>query len=281
LVNKLASTLEEIFYIDEHSNDADDPKMARHLNDLIEKVASAERHLWSQKAKSLEAESELSTNHWTEPPVGLSLERLIRFHMTEVPVRTKKLKKCTAEVRICLPERPQDVDESRGRLWYAKVLRTSQFQSGPGLKTTTDSFYYVFHNLQWRRLAQDQVQQFHAALDSMAPELRMFCLLKAEANMGVKLDWKGIQAALADGLEMELLTERDIQKYNDEMLAFALGMARQQEAGMNPKAAAAAAQRLLSTKVIMPPRHVMAGLSEYGIMKPSPVWAQFMDDGNE
>jgi hypothetical protein len=283
LVDKLAETLDEIIHMAEQAEagcDDDDPTMVQHLSGLIEKLASTERQLWSKNSESDEAEGENKTeqytNHWTEPPVGLSLDRLIRYHLSDVPVRTYRLQKCTAEVRLCLPERPQDVDESRGRIWYAKLLRTVTTKSSS--TPHSEFFYYMYHDLNWRRLTQEEIPFYYLARDSMAPEVRMFCLLKAEANMGVKLDWRGVQEALADGVELELLTEHDVKTYNQQMLNVAKDCVREEGDNMTHKELMAAAEQLLKTKLIVPPRGVMAGLSDCGIMKPSPVWAEFMED---
>lgn len=313
LVRRLSESLRHIFHIDAAAKEGYDHGEDT-LQQLIEQVADDARRLWQQKPKTPTGRPPKHPeykNSWEEPPVGLSLERLLRVHVQDVALRTFGVQSCNADVRLCVPQVPSEMDGTSSRLWYAKVLRTMRVRDssayGPhgeleaeldractadqpmlggngsarmsyATVDKSEFYYYVFHDMLWTRL--DDPEPFDHAVAELSPMLRLFCLLKTEANMGIKLRWPKILEALNDGAEMGLLTNEDVKRYTWKMQHYAQSL--MQEDGrvkdMAHEEVKKATDRLLTRKLLMAPRHVMAGLCEIGAIEMSNLFEDFMDE---
>lgn len=285
VINKLVEVMHKILHIDQQHQDG---KAEEHHHKQLEKaIASLAEHtrlVWEQRPEDVAGDEyaidgHKYTNHWQDPPPGLSIERLRKFHMSSSPVRTYKLKSVEADVHICVPQVPREVDQERGRRWYAKIVRTTIFDSAAE-KAHEDAYYYSYEPKMLTWAPMPDPADFYHAVEALAPELQLFALLKAEANMGTNIRWKGIQMALKDGVEMMLIKEEQVQQYNNHMMEFAYEMLEEgghvdmpdMDSGMQ-----AQAERFLGEFAQMP-RGVMAMLSELGFVKTSPVWKEFMED---
>lgn len=315
VIFKLVEVMQKILHIDQQTQEGrGEEHHEKQLMKAIESLAAHTRSVWEQRPDDVagdeyEVEGHKYNNHWEDPPIGMSLERLKKYHMSHDPVRTYRLKTCEAEVHMCVPQVPSEVDPERGRLWYTKIIRTTVFddssvtvsefdghghdpvvEGGPDKARyrrsackprvmTQDPYYYMFEpkKLAWTPMP-DPIGFYHA-VETLAPELQLFALLKSEANMGMDIRWKGIQMALQDGVEMQLIKDEHVHKYNDHMMEFAHemlvegGHVDMQDMDVDTK------QHALDFLGKFPqmPRGVMAMLSELGFVKTSPVWKEFME----
>lgn len=283
VISKLAEVMNQILHIDQEvQHHGCDGRHEKKLMKAIESLAEHTRLVWEQRPEDdagdeYEVDGHHYTNHWEDPPTGLSIERLKKFHFSRSPVRTYKLKSCEADVHMCVPQVPKEVDPERGRLWYAMVMRTTIFAGED--KAHEDAYYYSYEPKMLTWVSMPDPHVFYHAVETMAPELQLFALLKSEANMGTDIRWNGIQMALHDGVEMKLLTDAQLKKYNHYMMEFAHemlvegGHVDMEDMDNDMKAHA---EKFLKEFSQMP-RGVMAMLSELGFVKTSPVWKEFME----
>jgi Ca2+-binding EF-hand superfamily protein len=280
-IETIAKVMGQIFMIDEmaaEGHETCETSLLKH----IETLSQHAKGMYNVQKQEQQQDDETSEypNHWAEPPVGLSLDRLVKFHLADVRVRTFKLKSCNAEVRLCVPQVPSEVKGSR--LWYAKVQRTTLYENSPNGIPNKETFYYEYHDLSWSRSSESV---FNHAVETMPKEILLFCLFKTEANMGVKLSWKGIQSGFEDALEMGLLKEMHVNQYNKMMMEMAHDAMEDEGTHMDLEDMDMChkehAEKLLHQRVQMAPRLVMAGLADMKIVAPSRVWDEFMNDGQE
>jgi len=125
------------------------------------------------------------------------------------------------------------------------------------------TYYYEYLDLNWKEI--NNPEPFNQALENTAPDVRIFGLLKAEANMGIKLGWRGIMEALNHATDMQLLDQDQVQKYRKHMIDKSSRQMKTE--GMHPDLhymnadIEQAAEDLLKRKFVIRPRHVMATLA--------------------
>jgi Ca2+-binding EF-hand superfamily protein len=253
----------------------DDEDGAELLQGFLAKLATSTRTFAEATSGKGGATGE---NHWSEPPVGLNVEKLRALHMKLNPLNVRMVETSVWEVLV-LPLLGVD-KESGKRTWCGEVVRRITYKSGK-LKVEQPS-YYVFMpaNYSWVETCQvEGTEKFDNALKSLAPELGLFCLLKTEANFGIQLAWPGILNALEGGVDMGLITQEQYDSYESAMKSGAKDnlkesghLAHQDTAAEIDKSI----QDFLAT-VSLRPRVVMATLSELGIVKIRPEWADFVN----
>jgi len=248
------------------------------LQKIIENISNASRHLYNvegQGNNELKGEHHY-TNRWSEPPVGINIDKVKRTHMALVKHPIREVESWHVEA-YCVPEaEPERSASSTSRRWLACV-RSKVKHKGKADEVSIPPHVYVFSDLKWAlQCGETAVKEFEDSVQSLPPELRLFCLLKTQANFGVKISWCDIEAALHRAGDMGFIDEAQRTKYLnhvkaevrrnmfDEGLAAGLEQAEQEEV----------IQRLLS-KLSFIPRHVMATMSSLGIYKASSVWADF------
>jgi hypothetical protein len=190
---------------------------------------------------------------------------------------------------LCVPEvEERPGHHGYGRMWIACV--TASIQRKDGQEFPKGSYYYQFHDLKWEELSSSRFEdtqaaesRFKASLQSLPPELRLFCLLKTEANFGRKLTWASIHTALNHAVQRGFLDQDGMDKYlacvESQVLNQAIndGTAADFRSGISQKEKI----RELCDKLVLAPRSVMAVMSEVGIFKVSSVWADFMQQDIE
>ena len=72
----------------------------------------------------------------------------------------------------------QGSDHPKG-LWASTLVKPCEVTMKDGKVRSDDPVYYEFVSLSWNKTA-DAVVKFHHSYEAMPPELRMFCLLKAQ-----------------------------------------------------------------------------------------------------
>merc|ERR1712070_335587 len=95
----------------------------------------------------------------------------------------------------------------------------------------------------------------------------------------------GIQSAFEDAVEMGLLAQRNVASYNK--LMFEMAHDAMEDEGIHVDLESMdlcqkeAAEKILHQRVRMAPRLVMVALADMKIVPRSPVWDEFMHDGEE
>merc|ERR1712151_185719 len=101
------------------------------LESLVHKLATVERGFEDAVEDAKEDEDEQhdeakKKQSWTEPPVGLNVQRLKGIHSTLCPLNMKKFKDVVYGI-ICLPS-PENYDDPQTRVWLAEVVRKVTFK---------------------------------------------------------------------------------------------------------------------------------------------------------
>jgi Ca2+-binding EF-hand superfamily protein len=285
LIPNLAKQLLRVYKLSEQDAHEIDETNSKVLERLIDNIASATSDLWNTEKA---AKSQLKTrgffpNRWTEPPVGLNVKRLLTFHMKLVPGIMMGVEKIDLQVLV-LPQCPDDPDEPmqrEGRVWLAQIVQSVTLKSGKVQKE--EPCYYFFSDLQWRAIEalEDAQPIFKTAVDKMAPELRVFCMLKTECNFGVKMKWDQILKALGTCIEFGWLTQEGLELYTSAMESMAVELLRQDQANSQDpdqfEIDTVSVGKKLQAYVKVAPRGVMAKLSDLGIFEVNSVWGDFMD----
>mmetsp|Transcript_5266 Transcript_5266/g.15578 ORF Transcript_5266/g.15578 Transcript_5266/m.15578 type:complete len:479 (-) Transcript_5266:56-1492(-) len=274
LVPALARQLNRVFKISEASEEGRlsgfDQNVLMHI---IKNVATFSRDMYNDREagrNSIRGKPHY-TNRWSEPPVGLNVSRLKGFHVKLVPLPTG-VDAVDLSV-LCVPE---PADMAGPRRWLARLKRIVRYKSGR--QDFDDPFYYFYDNLNWSQGRGETAAEFETALEQLPPELRIFCVLKTEANFGVKMSWPSVQAAMAAIKSMGLLTEQQHELYNNHMSAMVRNTLHQCDmmADLQDKNEIRRTVEALRAKSIQAPRAVMAALAELGILKVSSAWADVL-----
>lgn len=279
VLTSLITALKQIFYIDEKdANQGATPSDHLELVHTIKEVLSAARQLWD-KVDLTESEpvSDPYPNKWCVPPVGISAKRLVQQNLKEYSIRTFQVKESHADVKLCLPGDPEEHKDGRHK-WYAKVQRTTLLKSCTDGTPVVTAYFYEYADLSWTEM--EDAKPFNNAVEKMAPDVRLFCLLKTEANMGVKIGWRGIMDALTSGVEMSLINQEGLQKYRKHMIekSYRQMKAEGMAADMTADVELAAENRLKRDLCgLIRPKHVMASLAELSIIEMRPLWKEFWD----
>jgi len=236
------------------------------LEDALQKLVESTQALRG----AIRDKTVVEKSAWTEPPAGLSVERLKRRHLSMAPVNMQRVSKMSWKI-LCVPMQG-DYEDPEARIWLAEILRNVEWKSGKATAEAPEYYAYDRQNLSWAVVSKDGTQQFQDILAKLSPGIGVFCLLKTEANLGIKISWLGIQSALEASVDKGFITQEQLSKLNEYMRGFAR---KQVECPGSEEARTKAADEYLSASVSMRPRNVMATLSKLGIVGSDPVWEDF------
>jgi len=214
---------------------------------------------------------------WSEPPTGLSVDRLKASHMGWYPVNTKRVAHVHWEI-LCIPL-PGDYDDPQDRIWSAELVRKLDWKDGKTSKEEPEYYVYERKTFSWAPVSDKSTKVFHDTFDDLKPGIGVFCLLKTSANFGTKIVWSGIRSAIEGAVDMKLISEVQAKTFFDYMINVATQAQRAE--GMvddeTPKERAdALAEEWLSSPVfVVRPREIMATLSELRIVEIDPAWEDF------
>jgi Ca2+-binding EF-hand superfamily protein len=274
LVNSMQG-LQRVIKMAEQGQLSDDEDGGAVLMQFLEKLANSTRSFHEAvEAKATGAEE----NHWSEPPVGLNVEKLKALHMKLNPLNVRQVDKSVFEVLV-LPM-PGTCEESGKRTWCGEVVRRITYKSGK-LKVEMPSYYVFQHeNYSWIETCKCAgADKFDVGLKGLAPELGLFCLLKTEANFGTKLSWAGILNALEGGVDMGFIDQEVYDKYEKQMANSVrenLNSAGHFSHHETEEETIKHVQEFMASKIQLAPRMVMATLSEMGVIKIRAEWAEFV-----
>jgi len=259
---------------------AEELEQTKVLNRLLENLAKTARELEEALGGDSDPVDRAHPNVWTEPPIGMSVQRLKGTHMMCAPLKPSSVEDVSFEI-LCVPC-PGGQKDPSCRRWYGEVVRRVKTKSGQ--HTVERPAYYIYHaeSFRWKPLWDSK--EFDRALDQLAPELALFCLLKTEADFGDHLHWAGIQKALKQAADMDLIDRSQIGEFEayieDEVrqMYAARGLLCAASPTACPRSAGDLVLEFL-TKLRLRPRLVMAKLSELGTVAVSSVWKDFMHSG--
>ncbi|CAE7807489.1 CML25 [Symbiodinium necroappetens] len=283
LLPALARQLKRVFKFDEQGEkDGREECDSRVLQKIVDNLAKMCMEIWSKKAeeetkakdiKTFMGKARHYTNRWTEPPVGLNVKKLkAKFLATESCTRVTENMDLDLMVIPVLAE-GDDVNP-RSRIWLAQIIQKVTMKDGKVRED--DPVYYEFESLSWHK-TDEAMEKFHTALDALPPELRMFSLLKAEADFGTKITWEQVEKVLNRCLGHGVLTATQISEYTSSM-ELRVTKALKDEDLLSGMSAEESKKKIRDSllAVSQRPQDIMAMLSDLKIFKVSSVWADFM-----
>jgi len=283
LLPALARQLKRVFKFEEEEemNACD----SRVLQRIVDNLAKFCIEIWSekeeikQKAKpmlALTGKARHYTNRWSEPPVGLNTKKLkAKYLATESCVSGKVLNENIDLDLMVIPELLEGDDENpRNRVWLAQIIQKVTMKDGK--VRSDDPVYYEFVSLAWNKTAE-AVFKFHKSYDAMPPELRMFSLLKAEADFGSKLTWSQLDRVFSRSKSHGILTGSQHEEYISAMELRVTKALKEEDllTGLDKVETTKKIQENL-LGVTQRPQEVMALLSDLKMFQVSSVWADFM-----
>lgn len=270
LAEQLASTFEHMQMAEEGYIQEKD---AHVLKNVINKLADSARAL----GKGMTEKKETVKPCWSDPPIGLSVERLKSAHMALIPLNTRRVDKIVWEI-LCLPMQGGDWEDPEERIWLAEVVRRVQWKTGKS--TTEEPEYYAYDRktFSWAPICDKSEVIFQDTFEDLSPGIGIFCLIKTAANFGQEVNWEEVENALEGAVDMSLITNVELGKFNDYMMSVANQALRADgmiDNDMSPENQARYVQEWLSEKFKARPREVMATLSDLRIVKVEAAWADF------
>jgi len=287
LTSKLAETLTKARKIVEGAEaGTDGTDYTPLLEQVLKSLADATRNFHDELAEEPPPIS-AGMDGWTEPPVGISVERLKKAHMARAPLRMKNVTKVEFEV-ICVPIKGYE-DKPSSRVWLAEVERKVLYRNGKTILERPAYYYYQRKTFKWWPLTSSQeieedtgmvgcCPEFEASLKALPEEIALFCMLKTEADFGKKLDWAGILKVLENGQDYEIITLEECDQYVRHMEGVVLSMMRHEDMvadHASEEQTMRHVREFLDKEVELRPREVMATLSELKIMKVNQLWKSF------
>jgi len=242
------------------------------LEKLLENLASSARSFEDTMMRASK-----TAHGWTEPPTGLSVERLKTAHMKYVPLHLGRVREVKFEV-LCVPMGDEFADPE-SRIWLGEVLRKVVYKSGKITVEAPSYYAYKRDDFSWKPMIASRSSAmapggtlFEEALQALTPEIRLFCLLKTEANFGYELNWEMILRSLESAADMELITRGQTQDYIHWMEKKARSLLQARK----PKIEERHVQDFLRAKIKLRPRAVMGHLTSLGFVQRCPVWEAFV-----
>jgi hypothetical protein len=267
--DQLANSLRETFLYIEQSDAGHGER------DVLERKIMELTESSKTLAKGMREKSTSMKPQWSEPPTGMSVDRLKSLHMATRPLRFSSVRETHWEC-LCLPM-PGDYEDPQTRVWIAEVIRRVYWKDTKKETTIEVAEYYVYDRktFSWRNVSSDSTETFQHTVEHLSPGIAVFCLLKTAANFGTKITWPNVVLALEGGVDMHFLKEADLEKYTKYMIDFAFDT-RKGEGMLDPDATRASqmknSEEWLHKSFSVKPRVVMATLSDLGILEVDPAW---------
>jgi len=250
------------------------------LRKMIENVATFSRDLWNtqQENKNAIRDKVHYANRWVEPPVGLNIHDLKKKHLLLRPMRVFGVETVNVDIH-CIPALPEDAENTQllkrreVRSWLASVTVEVLFKGG--LKKTTDGpYFYKYSDLTWEA-AQHLGKKFQLSFEAFAPELRLYCMLRCEANFATELTWQQVTDTLRNAKKEGLMTESQIEQYVKHM-ELVVAQAVYEDAGVMSPGATNRERRDRLEHLVVPAHSVMLVLADLKICDVSSAWTDFI-----
>jgi len=309
MVSKLAKMMQQAFRLKgitsvnpfqgrKYAPSADEQETAKVLDRLLKNLGNTTKKLTEVLGKDRTL-MKPDRNTWSDPPPGMSVERLKGTHMRLFPVKKiREVEELGFDV-LCIPAPQVENDDKKDpadREWYAKVVRRVKWHAGShvpghpikeGEKQPTaveKPVYYTYDPESFRWYPRESSDEFDEGARLLPPELLVFCLLKSEANLGVSMGWATIETALKNAIKMGLIHQSHLADFRDSLedsiqeLYAAEGHLGCTTPSLSTSGREVYVQEFLEEQLDLNPCIVMAKLSELGAVDVSPVWKEFMDE---
>jgi len=285
--SKLAKILSGIFHLNKMA--AEDPsgclgtEEEALLRRLVENLAKTTEQFEHAVGEIPVDEREKKPSTWTSPPVGLSIQRLKGQHMKRYPVSARNVESIECDV-LCVPM-PEGAEDPENRVWVAEVVRI--VVSADGKRTVDSPQHYMYERDHFRWVPTRTSQEYETALDRLPQELTVFCILKTQADFGVKIGWAAILKSLKCAVDMDLISseQRNMYvKYMESKVMHLIDEDRSERASRRSsmtscssgefedgatKSLSDRSKDLLLAKLEVKPLEVMATLTQLGIVRNS------------
>jgi len=274
--SKLAKILGGIFHLNKLASEdpsgclgSDEEAL---LGRLVENLAKATEEFQGAGAELPEELRPKKQSIWTAPPVGMSIQRLKGQHMKLFPVSARSVESVELDV-LCVPT-PDGAETPEKRLWIAEVVRSVLCTDGK--RSVECPTHYVYDRESFRWVQTGSSREYEQALELLSPELTVFCILKTQADFGIKIGWEGLQKGLKCAVDMDLITREQRDTFDGHIEDQVMGAVKEELANSgetpNPRRLKARLQEALEKKFTVKPLEVMAMLTKLEIVKPSPLW---------
>jgi hypothetical protein len=273
-LSSIVHTLGGIFQIQEmFSAGAVGDEVEGKLMELIQKLSTnlkgMDAGLQSNKSAGGGA---VEKGGWTEPPPGMSVDRLKGTYLKSYPLKMRGVQDVTLET-MCIPLPEIGSDPAGGeRGWLAQVVRKVTYDTGKVKKARSAYFSYERDSFSWKVMSKTDAEEFETSLEAMGKEMRIFCLMKTEANFGIELNWDRIMAGLAGAVDMDLISEEQEKMFAAHMQKESLKIAEAEGYTLNLEERA----KEMRSKVVLRPREVMAILVKLGVVEIHEEWKAFV-----
>lgn len=217
LVPALARQLQRIFRLSEAQEkgelkDEDTSVLTR----IIDNIGSFSANIWNEEyaAQNSLYGRKHYTNRWSDPPVGVNIERLLRRHLQQTRMKPRDYDKYDLQV-FCMPENVSEKqDDLSQRRWIARISQGYVEKAGEESSENTFDFY-IYADLKWVRQNAEGAKLFKEAHDNFSDDMRFYCLLKTQANFGISMTWDMVQTVLKNAVSFGLMPEESHKKYNE------------------------------------------------------------------
>lgn len=274
--SKLAKILSGIFHLNKMANENPSGCLGSEeealLGRLVENLAKATSEFEQAVGEIPEEERIKKPSTWTSPPVGLSITRLKGQHMKLFPVSARNVENVECDV-LCVPM-PDGAKEPEKRVWVAEVVRIVVFTDGK--RTVEPPKYYFYDRESFRWVPRHGSKEYDDALGRLPPDLAVFCILKTQADFGVKIGWAALTKGLKCAVEMDLFGSEGRNRYIEHMEEQVMQLLEQEgtHLGEDPLQKS---RDVIETKLQVRPSEVMATLTKLEIVKPSTLWKSLED----
>jgi len=240
------------------------------LQRIMGHLAQFSRELYGTGRTESKPQSHGFPNKWTAPLVGMNIEHLKEIFLRDFTYSrrnfTSKILHRDWEI-LCIPDLP-----GRQQNWLAQVKLTTQLARMNSEMETKDvhRYRYVQESFTW---ILDDDCHFDEALNGLSPEVKLFALLKSEGNFGQRLSWKQVQSALSLAVELNIITQAQINRCNEKLDDWV-------KKGMDAEGLWCTREILdqVRESVMTSPSQIMGIFAEMGVFQVTSVWADFMDE---
>lgn len=160
--------------------------------------------------------------------------------------------------------------------WLAKVMRRGPALTGDGF--VSEACIYKLRRPEGKWMLLEGTRDFDKAYEALPKELKLYSLLKVQALMGNQLSWPAVKQALSTSEQQDILTEENIDEYEEHMLKLAeehIGKIMDEKE--LTKSLSETAWEYLEREINKSPMEVLAVLSDLGVLNvEKQVWADIM-----
>jgi len=272
--SKLARILSGIFHLNKMARESplgkDEEALLSRLLENLAKATDDFEHAVGLVPEELRAKV---PSTWSQPPVGLSVQRLKGQHMKRFPVNMRSVDSVEFDV-LCVPM-PDGASEPENRKWVTELVRISTLLDGKRIVESPTHYSYDRSTFRWVPIQSSK--DFELALERLPSELTIFCILKTQANFGDTMDWAAVVKGLKEAVDMGLITssqrDRYVRHIENQVLTLVTEEGHETSDVLGVKNRS---QEVLTGMFRIKPLEVMATLTTLRIVKLNPLWKGYI-----